>query len=219
MSPSVDCKFRSLALSVPIRLCLYLSLTPYFIYLLTLPFCSHAHLCFCVCACVCVRVRVRVSVCACSAVDSEPPSSFQWYRNGELIPSATSDEYVVRAVGDTEACKGVYHCVASNAVGSVTSDNAEIDVIGEEMPVEQAAPPPLIVRDNRPKVLAQPAPPHDDLLYNERVAISLEYDSLEPVSFQWLRNGQEIDAKSGELVIPAMDDIVRTLVLELVLQL
>lgn len=63
-----------------------------------------------------------------------PPLYYQWYKDGELVPDATSPQFTVASVTETDA--GSYTVVVSNAVGSVTSNPAKVTV-KEEPPVTE----------------------------------------------------------------------------------
>lgn len=51
---------------------------------------------------------------------------YQWQRNGEDIPGATSSTYTIDPVMESD--EGEYRCIVSNAAGSVTSDVALLTV-------------------------------------------------------------------------------------------
>lgn len=63
------------------------------------------------------------------------PTSFQWYKNGVLIASATSTSYTTPPtnLGDNGA---VFYCIVSDSVGSVQSNNATLTV-GESPTITQ----------------------------------------------------------------------------------
>ncbi len=53
--------------------------------------------------------------------------TFQWFRNGVAVPGATASTYTVASA--TAAHDGLYHLVATNSSGSVTSASAYLHVI------------------------------------------------------------------------------------------
>ncbi len=57
-------------------------------------------------------------------VNSNSPTSYQWYKNGLALPGATAATYSLAATQVSDA--GVYTVVATNAVGSVTSQPARL---------------------------------------------------------------------------------------------
>ena len=52
--------------------------------------------------------------------------SYQWYRNGQAIPTATSATYQVEPV--TEADTGTYTCVVTDTVMTTTHETAVVTV-------------------------------------------------------------------------------------------
>lgn len=61
------------------------------------------------------------------------PLAYQWFREGEPIPGATSNRLVLAGVGVAEA--GRYHAVVSNAQGSVTSEPMDL-IVGCSLTVD-----------------------------------------------------------------------------------
>ena len=53
--------------------------------------------------------------------------TYQWYKNGQPIPGATSDRYVIRDINKTQH-DGNYSLVVSNDFGTVTTPTTTIDV-------------------------------------------------------------------------------------------
>jgi len=71
-----------------------------------------------------VNVTVEADNPATLFIEQLNGTTFQWYKNGAAVPGATSVTYNVSAVQQSD--EGVYYCVASNTVGSDTSENAVI---------------------------------------------------------------------------------------------
>ena len=61
-----------------------------------------------------------------AGVSGSPTPSFQWLRNGGLLPGATSSSLILPAVSSADA--GSYTLVAANAAGSATSSAATLTV-------------------------------------------------------------------------------------------
>ena len=57
---------------------------------------------------------------------SEPPLSYQWFKNDVEIVGATGNTYIIQTSTLTDA--GNYHAVVTNIVGSTTSDTATLTV-------------------------------------------------------------------------------------------
>jgi len=57
-------------------------------------------------------------------VSGFPVPSFQWYRNGAILPGASNDSIVIPSMSADDA--GAYFCIASNSIGSVTSRTAQV---------------------------------------------------------------------------------------------
>jgi hypothetical protein len=57
---------------------------------------------------------------------ASPAPTYQWYKNGALIPTATATTYSVASAGFTDIAK--YTVVVSNAAGSVTSSPAMLAI-------------------------------------------------------------------------------------------
>jgi hypothetical protein len=80
-------------------------------------------------------VRQNSSVTFGVEAKGTPPLSYQWRKNGNPLPGATSDKYTIAAVQVGDA--GDYTVVVSNAVGSIASQAATLRV--------QTAPPAVNV--------------------------------------------------------------------------
>ena len=78
------------------------------------------------------------------ATTSDPPLSFQWYKNGQEVPGGTSDLiYVASANGAND--NGEYYVIVSDGNGSTTSSKAKITVNGagggSPAPAQPTPPP------------------------------------------------------------------------------
>ena len=72
------------------------------------------------------------------AASGTPPFSFQWLKNSEPVAGAESDSYTINPVSRED--EGTYSCVVTNAIGSVTSDEAFLEVEeNEPRPVPAAS--------------------------------------------------------------------------------
>ena len=78
-------------------------------------------------------VATGASVTLTAAASGSPAPTFQWRKNGAAIAGATGSSYVIAIV--TMADAGNYSVVATNIVGSVTSNTAVLNVIPGEFDV------------------------------------------------------------------------------------
>lgn len=66
------------------------------------------------------------------------PLVYQWFTNGAPLPGATNDSLVFTNVQPGQAA--VYSVLVTNPVGSVTSSNAQLSVVGPPISIELAGP-------------------------------------------------------------------------------
>jgi hypothetical protein len=77
-------------------------------------------------------VAPGVSVTLSVTVSSPTPLSYQWQKDGEVLPGATSAD--LRLTGVTTSQAGSYRVLVSNAAGSALSASAALTVISAENP-------------------------------------------------------------------------------------
>lgn len=114
-------------------------------------------------------------------------TGYQWKKDGENIPSATSATYTKQSVAPSDA--GSYTCVVSGDAGtSVTSDAATVTV------------------NALPVITQQPS----SQTINEGGSISLEVTATGATGYQWKKDGSDIPSatnatysKSGALPVDA----------------
>jgi hypothetical protein len=58
--------------------------------------------------------------------------TYQWQKNGNVIPQATSSTYTISSVKPSDS--GVYSCIIKNSCGQVTSSQAKLTVNGSSAP-------------------------------------------------------------------------------------
>jgi hypothetical protein len=63
--------------------------------------------------------------------DSRSGVQYQWFKNGLEIPNSNSATLTLNSVKNTDV--GVYHVIASNGAGSVTSDSVRLDLYSQEL--------------------------------------------------------------------------------------
>ena len=104
-----------------------------------------------------------------------PAPTFQWRKDGVPIQDATGATYAVASV--TEVDQGVYDVVATNEGGSVASATANVfvndPVIITTHPLSQAVNPGTLV------------------------SLSVVAEGTGPLTYQWRKGGQPIDAAIG----------------------
>lgn len=104
-----------------------------------------------------------------------PAPTYQWRRNGSNISGATSASYTITGVSGANA--GAYSCVATNSVGSATSDSVYVGVLSPTMNVASVTPASGAIGKNRDVLLK--------ITFNEAVTIGTTgrirvYDSASP---------------------------------------
>ena len=117
--------------------------------------------------------------------------TYQWYRNGEAISSATSDSYTVKdAKASDNGSK--YSCVVSNDSGSVTTNEAVLTVY---------------YLPELDKLVSEPLIEHEPYVF----AVSIHTDgNPAEYTYQWYRNGKAISGATGteyEIEDPTRDMI------------
>ncbi|MEM7167509.1 MAG: immunoglobulin domain-containing protein, partial [Planctomycetota bacterium] len=98
------------------------------------------------------------------------PISYQWRRNGTMLPGATSAVFALASA--TTADAGAYDCVATNACGTATS-----------------VPANLVVRTS-PVVTADPTGGSECLGGNFTLTVTATGST--PLNYQWQRNGTNL---------------------------
>ena len=116
-----------------------------------------------------VGQSVRFSVVA---IGTEP-LNYQWLKNGATIPGATSASYTISSAKMED--EGNYMVIVSNSVGMAVSNPVTLTV------KDPAVPPVIIVQ-----------PMSQEVLIGESVTFSVVATGTEPLSYQWLFNGNPI---------------------------
>ncbi|XP_049661891.1 calphotin-like isoform X4 [Accipiter gentilis] len=115
-------------------------------------------------------------VLSCSVAEGTGPLSFSWHRQGSAVPLATGPYYKLRAVRHQDS--GRYHCTATNGGTAADSPPLWVTVL---VPVAGAT---ITMARMEPVV---PAGENLNLSCSVRVGTA-------PVTFTWLRDGQELDS-------------------------
>jgi hypothetical protein len=111
-----------------------------------------------------------------------PGTNYQWYKNGALIPGATSFLYTIAAAALTDA--GSYTVVVSDSAGSVTSSAATLTVNPTGSAIPPAVPPVITIQ-----------PTGGSLSAGQSVALSVAATGA--TSYQWYLNGVAVPGATG----------------------
>ncbi|HUW82104.1 MAG TPA: immunoglobulin domain-containing protein [Phycisphaerae bacterium] len=129
---------------------------------------------------VCEAVRVTFSV----AAEGTPPLAFQWTKDGGDIGGATGYSYTLSAAALGDA--GSYTCRVSNACSQAESAAAVLTV------------------DAAASIVTHPV--GQSVCQGDQALLSVEADGLEPLSYQWRHDGQDLSgATEATYVIEAVD--------------
>lgn len=113
------------------------------------------------------------------------PLSYQWQKDGTVIPGATSASYTIGSVAPAHA--GTYTVVVTNKAGSVTSSPAQLTV---------NAPP---------TVTAQPD--SQSACVGTRVLFTVTATGSSPLTYQWKKDGVDIPGATTALyTIPSVTE-------------
>ncbi len=101
--------------------------------------------------------------------------SYQWFRNGTPLPSATNSNLSISQTGPGHA--GTYSAIVTNLFGAITSSNAELIV---NVP---------------PTISSQPI--DQSVLQGEDVTLSVSAGGTVPFSYLWYFNGTALPSETG----------------------
>jgi len=119
-----------------------------------------------------------------AAAEGTPPLAFQWTKDGGDIVGATGYSYTLSAAALGDA--GSYTCRVSNACSQVESAAAVLTV------------------DAAASIVTHPA--SQSVCQGDQAVLSIEADGLEPLSYQWRHDGQNLSgATQATYVIDAVD--------------
>lgn len=124
-----------------------------------------------------LSVRLGQSFNLYISVSGTSPMTFQWQKDGVIIPQATSSSYYSAAATADDA--GVYSVVASNVVGSATSNETLLSVIAE--------PTLTITRE-----------PASRIVYpGEYASFSVQATGEGALAYQWYKDGVPVSGANG----------------------
>jgi hypothetical protein len=131
---------------------------------------------------VSVTVAVGGAASFSALVSGSGPLTYQWFKDGSVLPGATSSTLTLPVV--TEASAGSYRLVATNPAGSAQSSAASLT-----LSTGQAAPSVSVVP------MSQTAQP------NDTVTLTAVATGTGPLSYQWTRNGSAIPGATGSVLV------------------
>lgn len=120
-----------------------------------------------------VEDQVRLKVYAVGST----PIFYQWYKDGIILDGATNSACVISSVSFDDA--GSYTVNIRNDAGEVTSQEAILTV--------NTIVPPTIVTQ----------PVSQKTLLNETVTFNVTVTGLEPISYQWYKNGTAVSGQTN----------------------
>jgi hypothetical protein len=130
------------------------------------------------------------TVCEGSAVtfdvedEGTMPVYYQWIKDGEVIPGASSKRYTIFDVSPEQA--GEYKVIASNFYGSTESDAA-------------------ILRVEKPPLFAIAEPFYQTAFSGQSITFKVTATASGPLSYQWEKDGQAIPGANSATY--TIDDI------------
>jgi uncharacterized repeat protein (TIGR01451 family) len=126
------------------------------------------------------------SVVLSAVVTGKAPLAYQWWRDGVPVPGATNADLILNNVEPDDSAS--YSVVVSNAIGSATSDEAFLFVVGAPQIVSQ--PQPLLA------------------LAGTNASFGTFVLGAPPLFYQWRHNGTNIaNATNATYEIPAVTSL------------
>jgi hypothetical protein len=117
--------------------------------------------------------------------ESSEPLRYQWLKDGERIPGAMSDTYIIPAANLNDT--GSYSAQVANNCSHIESEAANLDIIA------------------RPKILLQPI--NLKICLGAAATFHVEASSDEPLEYQWLKDGIEIPGAAADTFTIDLADI------------
>ncbi len=140
-----------------------------------------------------------------------PAASFQWYKNGALVPDGFGPRLILGAVD--AAAAGTYTAVATNVAGSAFSNSIVLIVTGAPPTPIVPTPPPLVVPPvgspvgsvpsdpvvaGAPVILQQPM--NMTVSPGGTAAFAVVATGDPSLTYQWRKNGLPISGAAGPLL-------------------
>ena len=132
-----------------------------------------------------VALSAQTATLSVTAIGGTPALTYQWRKDGFVIPGATSAAITFADLKATDS--GSYRCVVTNSVGAVTSDACILTVYAETN---------LTIRNQ---------PIRQVVTGGSSATFTVIVTSAEPIGYQWRRNGVSIPgATSSSHTIPSV---------------
>jgi hypothetical protein len=112
-----------------------------------------------------------------SLSNGSSPFTYQWLKNGTVVPGATSSQLTFTAVAATDA--GRYSVIVSNVAGSATSREAALTV---------NAPTPITIYSQ---------PSSQTLYLGQSLSLNVSINGSSPITYQWQKNNVAIAGATG----------------------
>jgi len=114
------------------------------------------------------------------------PLSYQWLRDGQFVPGATSPVLTLSNLGVADSSN--WNVLVFNAAGSVTSSAATLTVQAGQPPVTQA-----------PAISTQPT--GQVLTLGQRAVFAVAASGSVPLSYLWERDGTALQGATGAVLV------------------
>ncbi len=119
--------------------------------------------------------KVGASVTFTAAASGSPAPAYQWLKNGNTVPGATSASYTISQASTNSA--GTYAVIAANTAGTATSNSATLTI------------------DSPPIFTLQPL--SQKVKVGASVTFTAEASGSPAPTYQWLKNGNTIPGATG----------------------
>jgi len=140
-----------------------------------------------------------------------PAASFQWYKDGALVPNGFGSRLILGAVD--AAAAGTYTAVATNVAGSAYSNSIVLVVTGSPpTPIVPPSPPSVVPPDGSPggSVPSEPVVAGAPVILQQPINITVTPGGTasfavvatgDPsLTYQWRKNGLPISGASGPML-------------------
>lgn len=118
-----------------------------------------------------INTRAGSTVTFTATIEGIQPISYQWFKDGEIIPGANDSSLVLSAVGATDL--GTYRVKATNRADEALSRDAVLSIGG-----------------SRPKIIY--APYARTVHLGESSILSVYVDGSSPLEYRWYKDGLEL---------------------------
>ena len=117
----------------------------------------------------------------------KPTPTYQWFKDNVEIIGATSNEYTIQNV--TESDYGTYTVIITNSYGNITSNPAAL------LPMNPTPPPTPSI----PTITVQPT--SQTVVVGDGAVFNVNATGDQPLSYQWYKDNAEITGGTGNTFI------------------